>query len=242
MNLFGFFLLKVVSCAIVSVSDPSLGIRNAIAKLNASDVLQLGPGVFAGEKNCDLRLGPLDDISIVGAGRGRTVIDCLGSRKRCLTIYGARRTVVSGIHFRNGEATVHESSAKSERPVLHMERQKPSKQLPARRTQSRIPKKTIIAVIIVSIDEQGDIVQENVNRRGAQSFWDTYMKQENAQKRTAQSKECMDCASRPVPGVQTAEIGGCILIEGSSGIFSPIRFWGNFFFYRFLIASEIPNQ
>lgn len=143
---------RLVSCAVFRV-EPSTGIADSMAVLRSGDTLQLSAGLYSGSQNCDLQFSDFANISVIGAGRDSTIIDCEFSR--CLTVRNCTDFVIDSLQFRNGRtpAFIASSSVPSEkRSITHSRRQ-----LPAVRRFRRSPRRLVARVtVLLSVGADGD--------------------------------------------------------------------------------------
>lgn len=95
-------LLAISDCAVLRVPGDFRTLSSAVARTENGDVIEVSPGVYRGEENCNIVLES-KNVSIVGTGApGLTVFDCEW-KSRCLTIVGGHSTI-SGITFSYGKA------------------------------------------------------------------------------------------------------------------------------------------
>ena len=78
-------------------------ISAVLQQISPGDTVLLDSGVFSGSDNCGLIMS-LDNTAIVGRGSDRTVVDCSGTSRRCVSVIGAKGVRLSGIWFKNGVA------------------------------------------------------------------------------------------------------------------------------------------
>ena len=98
-------MLCVTTChaAVLTVSDPSLGIKPALNASSQGDTVRVLAGLYTGPQNCDLVMDKPDVTLVAPDGPEKTIVDCGSSRSRCLSIFGVGAKV-SGLSFVNGEA------------------------------------------------------------------------------------------------------------------------------------------
>ena len=98
---FELFLLSpnlIARCDIISVS-PAGNLSNAIALAVPGDVVELGPGLYRGVDNCNIRI--LASAIEIRGNSSATIIDCSGTDLRHFTVIGDN-CKIHGIQFLNG--------------------------------------------------------------------------------------------------------------------------------------------
>ena len=96
------FLAALAQSAIITVSDPAVGIKLAVQSARSGDVVRVLGGTYSGAKNCDLFVS--ENITLEAPdGPRQTRIDCEG-RSRCLTVGAGVRATISGFSFVRGAA------------------------------------------------------------------------------------------------------------------------------------------
>ena len=99
-----FLYFHASSAAVLTVSDPLLGIKPALNASLPGDTIRVFAGTYTGPQSCDLVIDKPDITLEAPDGPERTVVDCKSARSRCLSILGVGGVRVTGFSFLNGEA------------------------------------------------------------------------------------------------------------------------------------------
>lgn len=121
-----FLLAVACQSAVLLVPANFRNISSALLNANRGDTIEVSEGTYTGPENCDLVINKENLKLVAPAGATKTTVDCQ-LKSRCLRIIGAQSIVVSGFHFRNGQAPATPPELSS--PPFVTRRSVPSEQI-----------------------------------------------------------------------------------------------------------------